>query len=520
MNMDNFSTSDKELFNSKGITIEAIHGQINNFVSGFPFAQLVRPATPGDGIEVLSEKEIESLANYYDDASLSKKVVKFVPASGAASRMFKTLFNFLEQAKKMPQEELLESDKGFNSSWNFIQRVQDFAFYNDLESTMKEDDKSISDCIASKDYASIIDYLINNKGLDYGSLPKGLLKFHHYAEGNRVSMEEHLVEAASYAKSGDEKAYVHFTVSKEHLNKFKEKAEEVVSRYEKEFGISYNISYSVQKPSTDTIAVDLNNEPFRENDGSILFRPGGHGALIENLGDIDADLVFIKNIDNVVPDQLKPETTLYKKTIGGLLLKLQDQAFNYLNQLSNDQVDEELLDHMKHFATEDLKIDIPLSFASLEMEEKKQLLFKVLDRPIRICGMVKNEGEPGGGPFWLQNSGGEISLQVVESSQINQHDPEQQKHVSNATHFNPVDLVCGTKNYKGNPFDLHDFIDHQTGFISEKSKDGRDLKALELPGLWNGAMANWITIFVEVPIITFNPVKTVNDLLRDQHQAR
>lgn len=518
--MHTFSTQDKELFRSKGISENTIQDQINNFIAGFPFAKLVRPATPGDGIEVLAESEVASLSTYYDTHSSKKKVVKFVPASGAASRMFKTLFNFLEQAENTPQKELINADKGFNSAWSFADRIGDFAFYDDLEAAMQENKLDLSACKNTGDFASIINYLINHVGLDYGKLPKGLLKFHSYPDGNRVSMEEHLVEAASYARSGEDKAYVHFTVSKEHLDKFKQKADEVISKYEKQFGIDYDISYSVQKPSTDTLAVDLNNEPFRENDNSILFRPGGHGALIENLGDIDADLVFIKNIDNVVPDRLKDETTLHKKAIGGLLLKLQDQVFNYLKLLQGHPLDNKLLTDIEHFAKEDLKIDIPASYNKSLDEGKKKMLFSLLNRPMRICGMVKNEGEPGGGPFWMENSDGKISLQVVESSQIDLNNPEQKNHVANATHFNPVDLVCATKDFNGKPFDLHDFIDHQTGFISEKSKDGRELKALELPGLWNGAMSDWITLFVEVPIITFNPVKTVNDLLRDQHQSK
>ncbi len=362
-----------------------------------------------------------------------------------------------------------------------------------------------------------MEYLLEDKGLGYGKLPKGLLKFHHYDSANRVALEEHLVEAAKYGTSKNGKAIVHFTVSPEHMEKFAEQVHKVKAKYENEFKVTYDISFSVQKSSTDMIAVDMENEPFREKDGSLLFRPGGHGALIENLNDLNANLIFIKNIDNVVPDRLKKTTTVYKKAIGGLLLKLQSEAFELLKGLDKRN-DPELIKRVAEFAKTELNIKIPQDFEGLNLNDKKSFLHRHLNRPIRICGMVKNEGEPGGGPFWVKNSKGEVSLQVVESSQVNSNDDAQMEILKSSTHFNPVDLVCGIKNYNGESFDLHKFIDPETGFISIKSKDGKNLKAQELPGLWNGAMADWITIFVEVPVITFNPVKTVNDLLRPQHQ--
>jgi len=326
------------------------------------------------------------------------------------------------------------------------------------------------------------------------------------------------VEAANYGRSKNNNAFVHFTVSPEHLEKFNEQVKGVMKIYEKKFNIKYDISFSVQKSSTDTIAVDIENNPFREDDGEILFRPGGHGALIENLNDLDGNLVFIKNIDNVVPDRLKTETTIYKKTIGGILLKLQSQVFKYLKELDKTEKDENIINKISEFAQNELNINISPGFYKMSFNDRKDFLYRHLNRPIRVCGMVKNEGEPGGGPFSVKNSKGEVSLQIVESSQVDQNNPEQKEILLSSTHFNPVDLVCGIKNYKGEPFDLHKYIDQETGFISIKSKNGKNLKAQELPGLWNGAMANWITIFVEVPIITFNPVKTVNDLLRPQHQ--
>jgi hypothetical protein len=516
--MDTFNEKDLLQFKNKGVHAEVIIAQIENFRSGFPFADLVRPATPGDGIEVLTDSEVDALVEHYDAHSGSCKIIKFVPASGAASRMFKALFEYLGEASGDHEEDLLADDKGFNSPWNFIRNIDNFAFHHDLKEALARTGMDLDEEIGMGHYSRVIRALVGEEGLDYGNLPKGLIKFHHYPEGDRVALEEHLVEAAMYATSGDGVAYVHFTVSPEHLERFREKVDEVSKAYEIQFGITFNISFSVQKPSTDTIAVDMENNPFREPDGTILFRPGGHGALIENLADMDGDILFIKNIDNVVPDRLKTDTTRFKKVIGGLLLKLQDATFKYLETLQSGSVTNEKIEAITDFAEHELKIALPEGFRKRESHERAAWLQRQLDRPMRICGMVKNEGEPGGGPFWIRNSQGQVSLQVVESSQINHNDPEQVKHLHGATHFNPVDLVCGTKDHRGNKFDLHRFIDPRTGFISVKSKGGKDLKAQELPGLWNGAMADWITLFVEVPILTFNPVKTVNDLLREQHQ--
>ena len=514
-----FSNKNFEQIQSKGIEIETINQQINNFKKGFPFADLVKPATPGDGILTFGKDTIEKIIKFYEYNSKNVRVIKFVPASGAASRMFKTLFGFLDKSKGIDEKsEEFNADKSFNSVYNTINRIKDFAFYNVLKAILLDAGINIEEKLANKKYDVIFDYLLNEKGLDYGKLPKGLLLFHRYIDHNRMAFEEHLVEAAKYGTVKNGKAAIHFTVSPEHLNKFKDQIDIVAEKYEKQYDVSYDISFSGQKPSTDTIAVDMNNEPFREADGSLLFRPGGHGALIENLNDLEGDVIFIKNIDNVVPDRLKSETTVYKKVIGGLLLKLQQQIFEYLKLLDKNEPDDTKLKEIAEFAQSELNINLPSDFNNLKSSEKIKFLFEHLNRPIRICGMVKNEGEPGGGPFWVKNSKGEVSLQIVESSQINQDNTGQKTILQSATHFNPVDLVCGVKNYKGEHFDLHQFIDYETGFISTKSKDGKNLKAQELPGLWNGAMANWITIFVEVPVITFNPVKTVNDLLREQHQ--
>lgn len=512
-----FKQQDLELFKEKGISQESINQQIKNFENGFPFADLISAATPAEGITFIDKEERSHLIEFYEKKIGDKKIVKFVPASGAASRMFKTLFSFKERYRGTDDDvDEFFNDTSFNSPYTFLKGVESMALFNDLKKALVNDGIDYNICLQEKDYGIILEYVLEAKGLNYASLPKGLLKFHKYDNYERTAMEEHLVEGAKYCKSEDNKVYIHFTISPDHWKKFELLLDEVQERYEKEFDVEYIITFSIQKPSTDIIAVDKNNKPFRELDGNLLFRPGGHGALIENLNEIEGDIIFIKNIDNVVPDGLKEKTIKYKKVIGGLLLKLQEQTEQYLTQLEFKKLDN--LEKIKQFAEEKLNIKFSEVYENLSIEAKSDYLIKKLNRPIRICGMVKNEGEPGGGPFWVKNSKGETSLQIVEKSQIDTSNTAQHGILNSSTHFNPVDLVCATKDYKGNKFNLKEFIDHETGFISEKSKNGRELKAQELPGLWNGAMADWITLFVEVPLVTFNPVKTINDLLRDQHK--
>jgi hypothetical protein len=503
----------------RGSDVTIVMQQIENFKNGFPFAILQRPATIDDGIILFSDKEVNELVSYYNNHSGNCNIIKLVPASGAASRMFQTLYNFMENATCPEKEyELLQMDQSFNSVFNFIRSIKDFAFYHDLKNVLLDNNISLENKLGKNEFSLIIDYLLNDKGLGYGKLPKGLLKFHSYESNARMAFEEHIVEAAAYGTSTNKVASIHFTVSPEHLDRFKSNAEKVQQEYEKQFGINLQISFSLQKTSTDTIAVDMDNNPFREN-GALIFRPGGHGALIENLNELNADIIFIKNIDNIVPDRLKASTIQYKKAIGGLLLMLQTSAFGFMQELEKE-ITEERCNQIAEFCQKNLNINLTRDFYDFTKDKKKEFLLHYLNRPIRVCGMVKNEGEPGGGPFWVMNSKGEIGLQIVESSQVDTKNPEQDGILKSSTHFNPVDLVCGIKDYKGYPFDLHKFIDPETGFISIKSKDGKKLKAQELPGLWNGAMADWITIFSEVPISTFNPVKAINDLLRPQHQLK
>ena len=459
---------DKALLAKKGISEEKFEHQLACFATGFPFLRLAAAASVEKGILTPNAEEEKDFLTSWENYTTNEqnKVVKFVPASGAASRMFKNVFAFVDAEYNEPTTDFEKF---------FFDNIHKAPYFNDLDAACTRlFDRNIDNLIATNQQKKVAKAMLSAEGLNYGALPKGLLKFHRYPEGSRTPLEEHLVEGALYAREKNNTVNVHFTVSPEHRSLFEALVKEVVPTYEAKFGVKYHVTFSEQKPSTDTVAANPDNTPFRTKDGNLLFRPGGHGALIENLNDIDADVVFIKNIDNVVPDRLKEDTVRYKKLLAGVLVKLQAQAFAYLR--------------------------------------------KKLNRPMRVCGMVRNVGEPGGGPFLAYNADGTISLQILESSQIDMNDPEKKEMFEKGTHFNPVDLVCAIKDYKGQAFHLPDYVDPQTGFISHKSKDGKELKALELPGLWNGAMSDWNTVFVEVPLSTFNPVKTVNDLYREQHQ--
>ena len=503
------SEKDLQQLAAKGITPEKLEQQLGEFKTGFPFLKLEGSAVIGKGIVAPSAEEVKTYVKAWDDYKAEgKKIVKFVPASGAASRMFKDMFAFVDAEYDVPTTDFEKK---------YFDNIEHFAFYDALDALLKEQKgKGVKELIAEGDYKSVAKGMLAKDGLNYGQLPKGMLLFHKYEEGARTPMEEHLVEGALYAASNGE-ANVHFTVSSEHLAFFKQKVADKADYYANKYGITYDISFSEQKPSTDTVAANPDGTPFRNEDGTLLFRPGGHGALIENLNDISADIIFVKNIDNVVPDRLKPETTEWKQVIAGVLVTLQKQAFQYLELLDSGKYDHDKLIEIVKFVQNELccrKTDIK------EPEDADLVIYlrKKLNRPMRVAGMVKNVGEPGGGPFLAYNQDGTYSLQILESSQIDKKNEQYMKYFSEGTHFNPVDLVCAVKDYKGNAFNLPDYVDRTTGFISSKSKNGKELQALELPGLWNGAMSDWNTIFVEVPLGTFNPVKTVNDLLREQHQ--
>ncbi len=503
------SQQDLKQLAQKGITEAQIERQLGEFKTGFPFLKLEGAAAIGKGIVAPADAERKAYVEAWQQyKAAGKKVVKFVPASGAASRMFKDMFAFVDADYDVPTTDFEKK---------YFDNIEKFAFYAELDAVcQKNEGKGIKELMAAGNYKAVAANMLKAEGLNYGQLPKGLLLFHNYPEGPRTPMEEHLVEGALYAASNGE-AHVHFTVSHEHMELFKAKVAQKADLYAQKYGISYDISFSEQKPSTDTIAANPDGTPFRNSDGSLLFRPGGHGALIENLNEIEADVIFVKNIDNVVPDRLKGDTVEWKQIIAGVLVTLQKKAFEYLQLLDTGKYTHDQVEEMIRFVQHDLccrKADIK------ELEDAELVIYlrEKLNRPMRVCGVVKNVGEPGGGPFLTYNQDGTVSLQILESSQIDKSNKEYMEMFTKGTHFNPVDLVCAVKDYQGKPFDLPKFVDPTTGFISQKSKSGKELQALELPGLWNGAMSNWNTVFVEVPLSTFNPVKTVNDLLREQHQ--
>ena len=490
-----FTDKDLAQLKSHGIEEKVLTRQLESFRRGFPFLNIDRAAVAGDGIRRLNPQEQQTLREVFNARRNSLQIVKFVPASGAATRMFKDMFAFLADGQQTrPVQEV-------------VKNLDRFAFGKDLKKAAGE----------KADAHQLIRTMLSPEGLGYGSAPKALVLFHRYDDGNRTALEEHLCEGALYAAGKKGQVNIHFTVSPEHQAAFEVRVRETLPRYEAAYGVHYQVSYSCQRPSTDTLAVGPDNEPFREADGSLLLRPAGHGALLENLGEIDADLIFIKNIDNVTTDARKADTVRYKEILAGQLLTLQAQCFGYLTQLEESAMDEVLLQTVGHFLEQELCLKLPDRFAGLDPESKRRWLIDRLNRPIRVCGMVRNEGEPGGGPYWVKEKDGSQSLQIAESTQIA---PEQKGLMTAATHFNPVDLVCATRDRHGKRFDLSQYVDPQTGFISEKSKNGRPLKALELPGLWNGSMARWNTVFVEVPGTVFSPVKTVNDLLRPEHQPQ
>lgn len=508
-----FSDKDIEQIKAYGLSVDEVEDQIINFIKGFPYVKLHQSVSKGNGLLDMSKAEIDNTIRYYEENKTKHSILKFVPSSGAATRMFKDLMEFSGLYMGMPY-----NMKNFPSAHKTLDNIESFAFYEELESIINASGITLEEHMVSGNYTTVVNYILTEIGLNYGKLPKALIAFHRYPEAEerkvRYAIEEHLVEGANYAREESSEVNIHFTVSPEHKEAVMELISKVQPHYEEVFGVKYLINYSLQKKETDTIAVNPDNTIAYDKDDKLIFRPAGHGALIENLNDIKGDIIFIKNIDNVAHDKLKPYTYKYKKLIAGTLIKVQEEVFSALRKLESGNLkSQDVVD----IITLCNKIGINLSEEEKKSEDMMQVLFDKLNRPIRVCGVVKNQGEPGGGPFWVIKDGLR-SLQIVESSQVNMLDEEQKTIFQTSQYFNPVDLVCGVKDYKSRNFDLRNFIDKDSGFISNKSKDGKLIKAQELPGLWNGAMANWITLFVEVPIQTFTPVKEVNDLLRDEHQ--
>lgn len=503
------TVKDREILRQKGKSEEQLIEELRMLKEGFPFLKIESAATPGHGIFVLDENmEQKAIDIWSEFLSSGGKIMKMVPASGAASRMFKDLFSFVNGKDEKPSNPFMKK---------FFEEIEKFAFFNQLnEKCVELYGKSIDSLVKEHRYKDVVKALIEKEGLNYGQLPKALLSFHKYLGGVRSSIEEHLSEGVQYAGGKDGNVNVHFTVSEDHIPLVNRKFEEAKGKLEHEYGVKYNLSTSIQKPSTDTVAANMDGSPYREKE-SLFFRPGGHGALIENLNDLDADVIFIKNIDNVVPESKREDTVKYKKIIGGVLVGVKQKADEYCKVLSKGTPDEAKLNEMLNFAHKVLCISHD-GTESMSAEQKAQYLYKKFNRPYRVCGMVRNEGEPGGGPFLAYNPDGTVSPQILESTQIDPKNKEAQKMMKEATHFNPVDLVVSTRAWDGKKFNLPEYVDAATGFISIKSREGVEIKALELPGLWNGAMSYWNTLLVEVPLSTFNPVKTVNDLLRDAHQ--
>jgi hypothetical protein len=512
-----FSPRDLRQMSGLGIAPAEAARQVELFRNPPPYTRVLRPCRPGDGIRALSLADHAELLSHFDAAARRGRTAKFVPASGAATRMFKDLLSFLASPPGTEPPAPVRT---------FFDNLPRFAFYEDLAAALAADGISLDQAVREGDWRAVLSHLLEKPGLGYAECPKGLLPFHRYPEGPRTPFEEHLVEAAAIERDEDGLCLLHFTVSPEHQEGFERLLDRVRPALEERFDCRFEVSFSTQRHATDTLAVDPQNLPFRLAGGDLLFRPGGHGSLLDNLNELGRDgwdIVLLKNIDNVVPDDRKPVVHLWKRLLGGCLLAVREQAFSHLDRLEaldgvRGKRAEGVLREAGEFLARELCRPLPEGFADGDVRERQRFLTDALDRPIRVCGVVRNQGEPGGGPFWVESPSGGISPQIVETSQIDPKDPEQQAALEASTHFNPVDITCGLRDRHGRRYDLHRFIDPATVFIAEKSYEGSPLKALERPGLWNGAMAGWNTVFVEVPDATFAPVKTVLDLLRPEHQ--
>ncbi|MBN2144587.1 MAG: DUF4301 family protein [Candidatus Aureabacteria bacterium] len=546
--MTSFIINQKDLKNleEKGISPDTVQKQIDAMMKGVSFVKLIRPCIPAAGITVLDASRLKEMAQVFMKESPSRKVMKFVPASGAGSRMFQPLLSLLpvkttdfkdpyrgrgfqtfhhvllekrlENLEKGESQDQVSTDKDIIFFQTFITRIREFPFYPDIQSFFQSKGDDVDTLIAQRQYTRILNLILGPEGMNLSDYPKALLKFHRYPDHARTALEEQCVEALDHAVNQKGKAAVHFTFSREHLSLIKDHIKKIRSLYETG-GKKLDIRWSVQKESTETVALDMHNQPLRDEDSNLVFRPGGHGALLENLNELQGDIIFIKNIDNIVPDSLKQDTLFYKKVLGGYLISMQKQIFTYLERLETIQ-DDSIITEAGEFLEKEICVKLPFEWKSQSSVQKRDFLFSMLNRPVRVCGMVRNQGEPGGHPFWVEHKSGIQTIQIVESFQINKDDHDQKTIFSSSTHFNPVDLVCSVRDYRGNLFDLTRFRDAAQNFISVKSWKGREIKMLELPGLWNGGMADWNTFFIDVPLSTFNPVKTILDLLRKEHQLK
>jgi len=499
-----FTQNDLRRIKKLGLTPCDVAKQRESYRHGSNYLKLNRPCAINDGILSIQKSAMDELVKFYEREAGKLRLLKFVPASGAASRMFAEWFSAMEAG-------------GFDSTalnQSFLRNLKKYPFYSPIKKN-----KRASEFIEQKNIKNLLDYILSAKGLNFGWLPKALIPFHLYQEREaRTALEEHLFEAAQYVRGAGDVCHLHFTISQEHKKDFNNKIKTVKSRYEDLCRIKYKISSSVQSPATNMLAVDENNLLLRDAAGNLIFRPGGHGSLLTNLQNLDADFIFIKNIDNIAPEKLLRKIIPYKKMLGGLALRIQQEIFALLRLMENDEIDSWQIEEIKNYCSR-INIIFPRSMSQKSLKQQKQIIFSSLNRPLRVCAMVRNEGEPGGAPFWVEERDGSQTLQIVESGHVDKNNPKQMKVWSAAQYFNPVDMVCCTKNYRGQKFNLDSYVNPEAYLITMKNEKGRSLKALESPGLWNGGMAYWNTIFVELPIIVFNPVKTVNDLLRPEHKT-
>ena len=512
-----YNKSDLKQFKRLGIKPEQVDQQIEHFRNGFDYIALQSAAAVDNGIRQLSEQEVEAHVARFRERTSTLSMVKMVPASGSATRMFKVLNSFMATYDGSDAGYLqMLQEKNPDTAFIFFEKIREYPFYRQLRESLYRSHLDVDRLLRKNQFIEILEFLLTEKGLNYNATPKGLIDFHLYPERVRTAFEEHLVEGALYCNNG-KTANLHFTVSEEHLGRFKALLKSVRERYRKETGIDFRVTFSIQRRDTDTVSLTKDNALLRDKNGRVVFRPGGHGALIHNLNSLKEEIVFIKNIDNVTPDRNKTDTVKYKQALGGILLETRERVFHYARLLDKRGVAPGTLDEIEAFIRDNLGYKSPERPPHANQRERVKHLKLLLDRPLRVCGMVKNEGEPGGGPFWVGASDGGQRLMIVESAQVDLRNREQKNIFLKSTHFNPVDIVCSTCNHKGKKYNLLDFIDARQGFITSKSFEGEDIRVQELPGLWNGAMANWNTIFVEVPLSTFTPVKTVFDLLRVEH---
>lgn len=505
MKNSDLSQKDTEQIKSQGLTRRDVERQLGVYRRGPQSLDLVRACTVGDGIMPVSPALRKRFIELFDELSPRRKMVKFVPASGAASRMFADWFEASREG-------------GFSGTeW-------EKKFYRDLKkmpfAPLLHDSEKARRYIKEKKTAALLSYILTGEGLNYGWLPKALIHFHAYREGaTATALEEHLVEAASCLRDRAGRTRLHLTVSVEHQRAIRAELRRIKQALEKEFDVRLKVELSVQSPSTNIIAVNEDLSPFRDEEGRLVFRPGGHGALLQNLGALDANFIFLKNIDNVVPRRLLEKIMPYKKLLGGVAMEMQRRVFTILDELDRGGTTEEKIREYAAFLCKELNGSLPPDFSDWTPSRRRKKLFSLLNRPLRVCGMVRNEGEPGGGPFWVLQKDGSHSVQIVESAHVRPGDKGQQSIWSGSQFFNPVDMVCCTRDFRGNKFDLDKYVDRDAYLISAKMEKGEKLLAQELPGLWNGSMAYWNSVFVELPLTVFNPVKTVFDLLRPQHDA-